>query len=136
MTTTKTRPAPVVAFDFSSDVIDTFTAGDCWKLAQLVNAEAGFTIVTMSDNHDGWCHVANLLPGGLILDIEGIWETEAWIEKWEIWLLGETRYIRQWVPSEFEADIKECGFSPFLTEKENLSYAQKVIALSGIPSVS
>lgn len=77
-------------FDFAEDVIEAFTEGDCWALAEEVQKLTGWDIVAIGFKGDGkvspaeryWEHMANRRPDGLILDITGLHNEKRWLEGW------------------------------------------------------
>lgn len=79
-------------FDFAADVIEAFTEGDCWALAEEVQALTGWDIVAIGMDDEPhskpvseryWEHMANRRPDGLILDITGLHNDKHWLEGWD-----------------------------------------------------
>lgn len=122
----------LIPFNFSDEVNEAFTCGDCWHLARTMHLLAGYPVVTF--NHfvygpDLWAHAANLLPDGRIVDIEGIWSEKDWRKKWS-GIMGadvETTYARQW---NLEQWNEECDFDMEYPQisKDAQGYAQEIIA--------
>lgn len=73
--------------EFPRAVVRAYTEGDCWFLAGKVHDYAGFPVVALypldaTAFPDSFVHMGNRIPGGRILDIEGIHEDEDWINTW------------------------------------------------------
>lgn len=125
-------PNPSIAFSFDSEVVDDYTCGDCWLLAAAVKDVTGLPFVAYFDKADGqWNHVANRLPDGRIVDIEGVWTPEAWAEKWDRWFLkAETTLpaVTDWTPADYDTWVVGAVFPYTAPEKAN-SYAEAIKAL-------
>ena len=83
--------------------VDRFTTGDCHIFARAVHALTGWPIATFDDEYDatGTIHAFNLTPDGRCLDIEGIFEPEAFIKKWKCW--GASSYSIQHWPTMYKS---------------------------------
>lgn len=128
----------IAKFDFSPEAVEAFTEGDCWLLAIKLNALTGLGIITASASDacdDSWYHAANLLPDGTVIDIAGIWSAKEWLSHWgsSTFNGNESLCIQQWTPTEFDFEVKDCGFDPaFELSDQAPEFAQKVAGL--IPS--
>lgn len=75
-------------FGFDEEIITQYTEGDCWILANALNKLYGYDriLVGFGDGLDDikatWIHAANYLPGGLIVDIEGVHNEDDFKKKW------------------------------------------------------
>lgn len=64
---------------------DTFTNGDCWKLARLLHDRGVGELVIVADFDDpidSWCHMAVELPDGNYLDILGVYTRQQFEDYW------------------------------------------------------
>lgn len=71
-----------VEFSFPANAVYAFTKGDCWVLAQELEAAYGYPIIMATYGDGYWCHAANMLPDGRIVDIEGIRSEDDWVKRW------------------------------------------------------
>jgi len=64
-----------------------YTEGCCSNLAIGFHERMGWPVVAvMSDydhEHGDWTHMGAQLPDGRIIDIQGIWQPEAWLNRWD-----------------------------------------------------
>ncbi len=65
-------------FSFGRETIERYTFGDCWILSNALHSY-GFPQVIIDEGY----HVANMLPDGKIVDIEGIQSVEEFLKRWE-----------------------------------------------------
>lgn len=74
----------IVSFAFPENIVDAFTKGDCWEFARTIAKYYSYPVITAAVKADEeyWNHAANLLPDGTVIDIEGIWSPEVWIDSW------------------------------------------------------
>lgn len=130
-----------VIFQLPDNVQEAFTFGDCWHLAQTINRLSGYPVVTVQweePHRSLWCHAANRLPDGRIVDIEGIWEEEEWLWKWQVHnelhveLDVLVMFAQEWTPESWAQEVAECDFDFYYPEiSENVEqYAKQVLALS------
>lgn len=80
---TLTKPATILSFAFPDTVVEAFTKGDCWVLAKDIEAATGYPIAMATYGDGYWCHAGNVLPNGLIVDIEGTRTEKEWVARWE-----------------------------------------------------
>lgn len=69
-------------------VEDMFTLGYCHVLAHALHARTGWPVVVAGDGPGGvvgWVHVAVRRPDGSILDVQGVHDPDAWIDRWGQW---------------------------------------------------
>lgn len=77
-----------IDFEPKEWIRELFTSSDCWLLALNVHEKTGFPIVLCSLDEDvpeedmAWVHVGVGLPDGRIMDIEGIFTIDEWMENW------------------------------------------------------
>lgn len=97
---TNTKPQ---SFNFTPDVIEAFTQGDCWVLS-LALADHGYPVVTSSFGAHWWNHAANMLPSGHIVDITGIHEAKDWSHHWAVYAdaRDDEMHIRDWDTDHFK----------------------------------
>lgn len=113
-------------FQLPADVQEAFTYGDCWHLAKTINRLTGYPVVTAQWQElqgSGWCHAANRLPDGRILDIEGVWLEEEWLWKWQaknpatdMELEQLVMFAQEWTKEGWAQEIAECGFDFYYPE--------------------
>ena len=82
----------LASFDFSDDVIEAFTEGDCWALAHEISALTGWGIFAVGGQYDydsaetvadrGWDHMFVRHPSGYLVDIEGVHTDKAMVDYW------------------------------------------------------
>lgn len=105
-----------VPFNFPEEIQEIFTTGDCWHLATTILRLSSFPIVTVEEEtREGkscWLHVANRLPDGRVLDIEGIWAENDWLANWHdqlnIFYTNEddfSLFSRNWKPEQWATEI-------------------------------
>jgi len=84
-------------FAVPATIVSDFTEGACWRLAQALHQQTGWTIVTCSMEEDtaAWCHAAVKTPAGTIVDIKGEWDAETWLDEWAC-NLGADAVIAEW----------------------------------------
>jgi hypothetical protein len=137
---TNTLPATIeaelVTFAFSDEVVDAFTHGDCWLLANTIQRLRGWSVVTVSGNEGGWIHAGNQLPDGTIIDINGINDVDDWVDEWADsidygdWAEFGGFDWAPWSGDAFAVFCKEEGHIPLHpASKQVMDYAQAVISL-------
>lgn len=110
-----------ITFNFSPDVVEAFTFGDCWVLAQAIERATGYPLVSATYGKDFWIHVGNRLPSGLILDIEGTHAETGWLECWRE-ILGDDggddveMYTLSWTHKTLHASILDGEIDPAYPE--------------------
>jgi hypothetical protein len=114
-----------IQFQFPPKTREAFTDGDCWVLAWEGANLYALPIVTVSGNESFWIHAANLLPDGRILDIEGIWEQQEWLDRWHATITEQTKLVRElygeswmrvWDKKKWEAMIHVREMTPQYNE--------------------
>ena len=122
-------------FHFSEEVENAFTTGDCWHLARTVHLIAGYPIVTFQHFDYGqnlWAHAGNRLPDGRIVDIEGVWPEQTWLEQWShnVDADAETIYVQDWTLPLWDEELENCDFDLEYPEVSNdvQRYAREIIA--------
>lgn len=94
-------------FTFPEHAVKAFTEGDCGYLAMVLSLITGFTAVTASiDDESSWTHAGVLTPDGRVLDIQGLWTVETWLDKWLDGLEGEEHYLNKWEPIPFMGTVR------------------------------
>lgn len=70
------------------DELDTFAAGDCWKLAYELQLRGVGRLIGVVDSEDAdhWCHMAVELPDGTFLDAYGTQNRDQLIARWNRWV--------------------------------------------------
>lgn len=136
-TITSVEPKPSVAFPYPEEVIEAFTHGDCWALARAFSDAVDLYPVTISAKDDCWFHAGTRLLDGRIVDIEGIWEEEAWLAHWDSKvdpLYEGNTFIREWSGKSFAKEVKDCFFDLVYPEisEDALCYAEDILAELGI----
>lgn len=131
MTTTVVSHIAAQAFDFSDMVREVFTEGDCWVLARAIESLTHCPIITINyTENDEWFHVANVLPNGLIVDIDGVFEQEEWLENWaeRATLWCPEAYTKEWDAFNFYKSIDVPGFKPYYPDVsvDALDYAIEI----------
>lgn len=119
-------------FNFAADVIEAFTEGDCWALAEEVQKITGWDIVAIGFNGDGkvfpteryWEHMANRRPDGLILDITGLHAKKSWLEGWNGGFVRNTVVFEANDESYRDEQVRCYSKSP-------RHWAKKLVAASG-----
>lgn len=105
-------------FEFPPNAVRAFTLGDCAWLATAIHELTGFTIVTASiDMPDEWVHCAVRTPEGLVLDIEGTWKVNDWLDHWLDGEPGEEHMLAEWTlpgftAARFDAERQFYGWIP------------------------
>lgn len=138
-TSVETESTPDIKFPFGASTVEAFTKGDCWVLTQSLNAQCKeMAPVTISSTcRRWWCHVGNRMKDGRIVDIEGVWEEEAWLAHWTPYVYEhhDTEImVLDWTTQEFADEIdgaRGYTFSPkFPVFSKNVeTYADAVIAM-------
>lgn len=78
-------------YEYSREVIEAFTEGDCWALALSVNKLTNWPLIFITEGAEAedWLHVLVKMPNGKWLDIHGAntpkqvrkyWKSENWAE--------------------------------------------------------
>lgn len=82
--TTSDREYTLEVFPCEQDDHDTFTAGDCWKLAHELHLRGIGALVSITDREDSdfWVHMAVELPDGNFLDANGIQTRDQILRRW------------------------------------------------------
>lgn len=119
-------------FDLHHSVIEAYTFGDCGYLALGIHALTGYPLITASiDTPGDWVHVAVLSPQGLVLDVEGWWEIEDWLERWLEGCEGEEHGMALRDTDEVRAEIHETLL--VYTGEDPIFWAKKIVGLAMIP---
>ena len=128
----------IIASPFTPDEKFYFTNGDCWELARSIAELYGYPVVSAASQTDDryWWHAANILPNGNIIDIDGIWSQQRWIDVWNDRIHQGARIIevKQYTYQEW-VDVIYWGLLGFRFPEECHrveQYAEKVVSL--IPS--
>jgi len=73
-------------FGFADDERTAFVSGDCGYLALALSKETGWNLVGLSHPdaaaEDYWYHLAVQMPDGKILDINGAWTEDEFLDLW------------------------------------------------------
>lgn len=116
---------PDVFFQSPEIMREAFIYGDCWYLAQTMQAERGHPILTVSGVEWGWIHAGNLLPDGSVLDVEGIWDPKVWLSRWDATIAQENRsyygegfWVQSWDAQEFQQEITYWEITTIYQESE------------------
>ncbi|MBC9704063.1 MAG: hypothetical protein H9W81_03375 [Enterococcus sp.] len=78
---TFTAPAPEQSFEFNEDVIFEYTHGECWYLALALQQKTDLPVVAIWGDGEIQ-HVGIELPNSGVVDIEGVWNSNAWGKFW------------------------------------------------------
>lgn len=79
-----------IYFDLDQYLVEAYTSGDCWMLAHQIHDITGWDVVALGEPDDtqnnpaklDWYHMANLLPDGRVLDINGIHNQHDVMREW------------------------------------------------------
>lgn len=119
----------------TSSVVQAFTYGDCWALAEAMSQQSEYPVVSVSGAERGWVHAGVLLPSGDVLDAEGIHDAESWRQTWAdkqqgslIPLFGGSFVLREWTAQEWSQVIDDSGLYPmFALSLEVDRYAAELL---------
>lgn len=119
-------------FDFAADVIEAFTEGDCWALAEEVQKLTGWDIVGLGTADEAgrsaseryWEHMAVRRPDGSILDITGLHGERGWLEGWNSGFVRNTVVFEANDPAYREEMIRSYRKSPSHWAKRLLASAE------------
>lgn len=81
----------MIGFGFDSKAVAIYTKGDCCTLAYALNVKYNLPVVVLHKYDycpEDWCHMANLLPDGRIVDIEGIQDEVEFCQRWDCDIAG------------------------------------------------
>jgi hypothetical protein len=100
-------------------VVQAFTYGDCWALAEAMSQQSEYPVVSVSGAERGWVHAGVLLPSGEVLDAEGIHDAQTWKQVWAekqqaslVPLFGGSFVLREWSAKDWSQVIDESGLYP------------------------
>lgn len=98
----------------TDEEVDSFTAGDCWKLAHELHIQgAGALIGIVDEKHtDYWIHMVVELPDGNYLDAYGLQTREQLLSRWGSWFGGSAAITRY--------DLSQPGLWAGLTGDQDL----------------
>lgn len=74
--------SPIRSFSFDENVVDYYTRGGCWYLCLALMERTGLEPVALWAKGKIY-HVGVKLPGGDIVDIDGVWQSDAWAAFWQ-----------------------------------------------------
>lgn len=91
-------------FRIAPEVVEAFTFGDCWALALAMTTRTGWSVVTLVSGEDpmDWYHCGVHTPEGTILDIQGEWDEQDWVEHWEDFSEVNAACAEYWTAAEFQ----------------------------------
>lgn len=141
-------------FNFSVEAQRAFTHGDCWHLAETIQTMTGLPLITAQweetlttyftraekweqVKNTYWSHVANRLPDGRIIDIDGIWLEEDWLKRWHVKsdtfsIDKEDRlmFVKEWDKADWKEESLYCDLEicyPEISEHVT-TYAKAILA--------
>lgn len=117
----------MIDFNFSRDVVDAFTCGDCNYLAMDLHLRFGYDIIALCEKmengeQDWWKHFVCALPDGRVFDITGIYDLENMSRIWgcevrdavfsrdlcEATVLGQDRIFPDYSSFEYADEVYGC----------------------------
>lgn len=91
------------------ETLEAYTDGDCWHLAYTIHRRTGWPMI-FADPTDHlpaaryWEHAAVVVPGGRVLDIEGVHSRRVWKQRWgakRVTVVASTSAIRAlWIAGQ------------------------------------
>lgn len=58
-------------YEVDEETIDTFTGGDCWRLAKELHERTGWPVLVVGDGKGNWVHMGVRGPEGDFIDVYG-----------------------------------------------------------------
>jgi hypothetical protein len=119
-------------FGFSETIVDELTNGDCWSLAGILHQRTGFPFAAIHGDGEV-VHVGIEIADGVVVDIEGIWDSGSWETHWVDILDDVWEIYYGFVPDDMEDKDALLGYSPSLKsftfgEEALGSIADKIVA--------
>lgn len=147
--------AETIRFTPPRNIEQAYTEGDCWHFAETIHRLTGLPIVSaqwdeksmpvhipstgewLHPTYSYWAHIANRLPDGRIIDIQGIWLEEEWLEHWHniayVYRINKENrimFLKEWTREEWATEAEDAVLCLSFPEVENLTeeYAKEVLS--------
>jgi hypothetical protein len=104
---------PEVGFDFGEQIVDELTNGDCWSLAGILHQRTGLPFAALHGDGEV-VHVGVEIADGVVVDIEGIWDSGSWETHWVDLLDDVWEMYYGFIPDDLEDREALLGYSPSL----------------------
>lgn len=104
---------PDVGFDFSEEIVDELINGECWSLASVLHHRTGFPFAALHGDGEV-VHVGVEIADGVVVDIEGIWDSGSWETHWVDILDDVWEIYYGFIPDDMEDKDALLGYSPLL----------------------
>lgn len=104
---------PEVEFGFSETIVDELINGECWSLASVLHYRSGLPFAALYGDGE-IVHVGVELGDGMVVDIEGIWESAVWESAWLERLDDVWEIYSGFVTDDLEDREALLGYSPSL----------------------